>query len=99
LGRFKVLAARAAWRLGCSTGDNAIAFWLDSLRTESPYRTAGALVTYFDARGGQVTVEYEIIDELYKASAEYCRHLANRYSSVGFQASLPASEDITSSPH
>jgi hypothetical protein len=99
LDRFKVLSARAAWRLGCSRGDGAIAFWLDSLRAESPYRTVGPLVTYCDARGGQVTVEYEMIDELYKASAEYCRQLANRYSSVGFEASLHASKEVASSLH
>jgi hypothetical protein len=99
LDRFKVLAGRAASRLGCSTGDSALAFWLDSLRAESPYRTRGPLVTYCDARGGRVTVQYEMIDELYKASADHCRQLANRYSSIGFSTSPQGKQRGYSSAH
>lgn len=78
LVRFKALAARAGAELGSTDRELAVFVWLDCLRAESSHRTLGPLVTHFDARGGSVTRQYEVVDELYQASAEYCLQLQSK---------------------
>ena len=78
LKRFKLLAGRAAVKLGGTDGEGAVRFWLDCLRAESPHRTDGPLITHYDARGGSVTEQYEVIAELHKASAAYCLQMVRK---------------------
>jgi hypothetical protein len=90
LERFRALAGRAAVELGKVGEGSAVFFWLDSLRAKSPHRADGPLVTYYNARGS-VTEQYEVVDELHKASAEYCLQLARNEEAgrAGPPASLP----------
>ena len=81
LERFELLAAHAALELGCPAGDSAVFFWLDCLKAESPDRAAGPLVSYYDGCGGSVTTQYDLVDELLKASAEFCLKLEQREKS------------------
>jgi hypothetical protein len=76
LARFRALAERGALKLGCAARGEAVAFWLDALRAANPQGANGPLVSFADGRGGYVTVQHDLIEELCKASAEYCRHVA-----------------------
>jgi hypothetical protein len=62
--------------LGCAARGEAVAFWLDALRAANPPGANGPLVSYADGRGGYVTVQHDLVEELCEVSAEYCRHVA-----------------------
>lgn len=76
MARFRALAKRGALELGCAARGEAVAFWLDALRAANPQAANGPLVSYADGRGGYVTVQHHLIEELCEASAEYCLHVA-----------------------
>ena len=75
---FKVLAAHAALELGCPAQDDAVFFWLDRLKADSPHRAAGPSVSYHDGFGGSVTKQYDLVEQLYQASAEFCLKLEQK---------------------
>ena len=86
LERFELLAGLAALALGCPAGNGAVFFWLDCLKAESSHQVAGPLVSYYDGWGESVTTQYDLVDELFKTSAEFCLKLEQREKSGSEQA-------------
>lgn len=78
---FKLLAAQAAMEMGCPAEYRAVFFWLDCLKADSPHQAAGPLVSYYDGCGGSVTKQYDLVEELYQASAEFCLKLEQKETS------------------
>lgn len=87
--RFELLAELAALELGCPAGNGAVSYWLDCLKAESLHLAAGQLVSHYDGYGGAVTTQYELIDELFMASAEFCLKLEQREKSGSKKARAP----------
>ena len=80
LERFELLAGHAALELECPARYGPVFFWLDCLKGDSPQRAAGPLVSYYDGYGGSVTKQYDLVNELFKASAEFCLKLNRKKS-------------------
>jgi hypothetical protein len=80
LARFRALVERGALKLGCAARGEAVAFWLDALRASNPQGSNGPLVSYADGRGGYVTVQHDLIEELCEASL---RHIAGMWRRAG----------------
>jgi hypothetical protein len=78
LARFRALAERGAFQLGCAAPGESLAFWLNTLRAANPQSANGPLVSFSDGRGGYVTVQHDLIEELCKASIEYCLNVAGK---------------------
>ena len=78
LARFSALAERGAFGLGCDAPGETVQFWLDALRSANPQGSNGPLVTYSDGRGGYMTIQHDLIEELCKASIEYCLNVAGK---------------------
>ena len=78
---FQLLAAHAALELGCPAECGAVFFWLDCLKADNPHRTVGPLVSHYDGCGRSVTKEYDLVDELFKVSTEYCLKLEQKEKS------------------
>jgi hypothetical protein len=93
LARFSALAERGAFELGCAARAQALAFWLDALRAANPQDAKGPLVSYTDGRGGYLTVQHDLIEELCRVSAEYCLHVAGEQEPRETAAADPRSGD------
>ena len=91
LDRFRALAERGAFQLGCAAPGEALAFWLNTLRAANPQSANGPLVSYADGRGGYVTVEHDLIEELCKASIEYCLNAAAKQEPAETSVRIPES--------
>jgi hypothetical protein len=89
--RFRALAERGAFELGCAARGEAVAFWLNTLRAANPQGSNGPMVSHSDGRGGYVTVQHHLIEELCKASAEYCQRLASQQERSETAGQIPES--------
>lgn len=90
LERFELLAGHAALELECPARYGPVFFWLDCLKGDSPQRAAGPLVSYYDGYGGSVTKQYDLVNELFKASAEFCLKLEQKEESGSEKAGARA---------
>ena len=70
--QFEWLAEKAAVRLGHPGGPSALFFWLDLLKTESPYFRGGLVYGSRSGDGPVTETTVGVIEQVCAASADYC---------------------------